>query len=139
MPPVLSIRNVLDHAPARSVSLGLKPPGLGLTTGCCAVSSGHRGTLLIVLGRRKPEHERGQNRLQLHPQLVLSVAGPIHAIRGPLRRAPLPRGPLQRSLHQRAPQRREPLLLSLSRAPLLQRAPRPLLRSPLLWGLPMIL
>ena len=122
MPPVLSTRNVLDHAPARSVRLGLKPPGLGLTTGCCSVSSSHRGTLLIVLGRRKPEHERGQNCLQLRPLLFLSVAGPVHAVQGPLRRAPLPRGPLQRSLHQRALLRREPLLLSLPRAPL-RRAP----------------
>ena len=51
MPPVLSTRNVLDHAPARSVRLGLKPPGLGLTIRCFAISRGHSGTLLIVQGR----------------------------------------------------------------------------------------
>ena len=79
MPPVPNTRNVLDHATARSVRVGLKPPGLGLTIGCCAVSSGHSGTLLTGLGRQKPEPERGQNRLQLRPLLVLSVAGTAKA------------------------------------------------------------
>ena len=150
MPHVPSTRNVLYRAPARSVCVGLKLRGLGSTTGCCAVSSDHSGTLLTGLGRRKPEPVTGQNHLQLCPLLILSVVGLVHVVRAPLGRAPLQRGPLQRLPHQRAPLRRAPLFLyppraplrraPLRRGPLSQRSPRPLLRSPLLlWDRLMVL